>query len=312
MTLLRPRIGEWSAEQTRELLAAARGVRIHGYESPWVLELRRHGVFVYERRTARRHDPAGRERLADCGAVVTNLHTTIRALGWEPELILYRDREPDLLAVLRAGRRRVPTGIALARHDAITRIVPSSPRIPLLSPVDSQTTAWLAGTDWCPHTEARPLSGPKNAAVLGELVPHAARRRDGDRRVADELAAWLGGVPIRSGPLAPYDKAVLAIAARIAAEHLLVVLTPDDGRTDQLMAGAAVQAIRIAAATSGLATAAVTALLGIPEVRSGLIDAAALPGFPQALIRVGRVPVPAKPTPRRTHRPVRPLPVDWW
>lgn len=312
MTLLRPRVGDWSQSQSKELLAAARCVRTRGFESPWLLELRGHRVLVYERLAVRRRDPVGRDRLRCCGAVVANLHATIRALGWEPELVLERTREPDLLAVLRAGRRREPTGIALARHDAITRIAAAAEIVPLLSPVDSQTGAWLAGADWCPHTDARLLAGPKTAAILGELVLHAARCRDGDRRVAGELAAWLGGAAMRPARFAPYRQVTSAIAARIAAERVLLVLTPDDGRIDQVMAGAAMQAIRLAACTSGLATAPVTALLDIPEARSGLIDAAKLPGFPQALIRVGRVPVPAKPARRYTHRPIRPLPVDWW
>lgn len=305
MTLLRPRVGEWTQSQTHELLAAARAVPTRSYESPWLIELRRHSVLLYERLSMRRRDPGSRERLLSCGAVLANLHATIRALGWEPELSTERTREPDLLAVLRAGRHHEPTGAALARHTAIGR-VGREERLPLLSPVDSQTSAWLADADWCPGTDARLLTGPKNSAVLGELVLHAARRSDGDRHIADELAAWLGATS------APYERTVSAIAARIAAERVLVVLTPDDGRTDQLMAGAAVQAIRIAATMSGLASTPVTALLHIPEVRTGLIDTAQLPGFPHALIRIGRVPVPAKKTHQRTHRSIRPLPVEWW
>src|SRR5579875_1466864 len=98
MTLLRPHVGEWTAEQTRALLAAARSAPTRSYEHPWLIELRRHSAFVYERLSMRRRDPAGRDRLLSCGAVVANLHTTIRALGWEPELITGPWREPDLIA----------------------------------------------------------------------------------------------------------------------------------------------------------------------------------------------------------------------
>lgn len=312
MTLLRPRVGEWTEEQTRALLAAARSAPTRSHEHPWLIELRGHGAFVYERLSMRRRYPAGRDRLLSCGAVVANLHTTIRALGWEPELLTGPCREPDLIAVVRAGRRHVATGAALARREAIAH-VDRSDRVPLLSPVDGQTGRWLADADWCPRTEAKLLADPKTAAVLGELVLHAARRWDGDRRIANELAAWLGATPMTDDHcVVPYERAVSAIAARIAAERVLVVLTPDDGRTDQMMAGAAVQAIRLTATMSELAAVPVTALLRIPELRSGLIDAAQLPGFPQALVRIGRVPVPVRQARQGTHRGIRPLPVDWW
>lgn len=295
--------GEWTQVEADTLVRAARMVPPVGGESePWVLELHGRTAVLYELPDHARDDPGGRDRLLCCGAVLTNLWLAVRAVGRAPVLELAgRPDRPDHVFTVR-GEVGEPPGVDdLADHGAIETVSWLGEHVEP-EPVEPATLARIGAASRWPGTSLRPLAGPEEAAALAELALHAYRRLDGDHRLSRELAPWTephgrpAGSAVPSGSAAPTTvaepRSVLcrAMAQRIAEEPVLFALAADDGRHDQLFAGAAVQSARIAAARVGLGLAAMTRLLHLPEVRAELIDRLALPGFPQALLRVGQPP----------------------
>jgi hypothetical protein len=195
--------------------------------------------------------------------------------------------QPDLLASIKAGRRQQPDPVELARYDAITRL--GKVDRPHPGHVDPAVSDQLTASTWCAGTELKPLSCPRHAAVLAQLIVRWIEQGQGSRRDALELAPWTGPVTQQTGPLAAgeHPTRCSAIAARIAADQVFAVLTGADDRHDHLMAGATVQSACLAAHAAGFVAQPVVGLLRLPEVRATLLERLDLTGFPQALLRVG-------------------------
>ncbi|MFC5286746.1 hypothetical protein ACFPM7_06755 [Actinokineospora guangxiensis] len=273
MTTTRAR---WTAaEETLLAVAAHRAPAAHG-PHPWVLEARGHDVSVIERVEARlpRHDRSGRDRLISCGAAVANLRLAVRALGWSESWRHFPDpHRRDVVALVRAHRPLDPTPRDRALHAAIplrrshrggfAGAPTAAERVELLAANDAMGVAVVALDSL--------------DANLEHLLNHAVPRLSRDRSYRTELAAWTGSTDIRAmsglgGPNGGWR---------------LVVITTDDGPTDHLHAGVALQRTWLAATAAGLTASVATQPLHVPEVRAGLIEAAELPGFPQAILRVG-------------------------
>lgn len=299
----RGRSTEWTPVEADTLVRAARQAPVLGSRQPWVLELHGRGALLYEVAGRRRDDPCARDRLLTCGAVLTNVWLAVRAVGRAPLLELgVQPERPDHLATVRAEVSEAPSVADLADH-AVLDAVRVADELVDPGPADPDVVATVVRSTRWPAAELRPLAGPEEALAVAELALHACRRLDGDRRLVRELSPWTGpprrahgagsAAETRAAPplmtvAEPHQVVCRAMAARIAAETVLVALSADDARHDQVFTGAAVQSARIAAARSGLVASPMTRLLHLPEVRAELIERLGLAGFPQALLRLGR------------------------
>lgn len=266
----------WTADEEAFLAEAARRAPAAPGPHPWVLEADGHDVRVVERAEARlpRH---GRDRLISCGAAVANLRLATRVLGWAETWCHFPDaHRRDVVAVVRARRPAETTARDRALHAAIplrhshrgtfAGPPPAAARLGLLAACDGMGVAVV------------PLDDVD--ATVTRLFAEAADRLGRDLAYRTELAAWTGSSDVRA-------------MSGVEGGWRLAVITTDDGPTDHLHAGLALQLTWLAATAAGLAASVTTQPLHVPEVRAGLIESAELPGFPQAVLRVG-VPAPPR------------------
>ncbi|WP_431903177.1 Acg family FMN-binding oxidoreductase [Amycolatopsis thermoflava] len=294
----------WTATELGVLArAVARAPSVHNSQ-PWVLVPGDGVIELCERTEVElpRHDPEGRDRLMSCGAALVNLRLALSALGRRPQVTLLP--RPDVVAEVRAPARAEPSPAELGRYSAIYRR--HSHRAPFaLHRVPAPVLRELADAALAPGAQARLVEPRTESGALAELLGHAGLALRDDPACQRELTAWTA--QFRQAPAAvttlPWSGLVRAdtrlpdpvtLAARIAAESMLVVVTAGDGRRDHVLAGAALQETWLTAITRGLAGSVVTQPLHLPEVRAGLIERLALPGWPQALLRFG-YPVTAAP-----------------
>ena len=109
-----------SSIEVEQVVRAARRAPLYGGGHPWVLEPHDHSVSLYELPHHTIHDRLGIGRLLTCGAVLHNVHTALRAAGWQVDVALPGDADrPDLLAVLTAVERLAPTSWEVLDHRAL-------------------------------------------------------------------------------------------------------------------------------------------------------------------------------------------------
>ncbi|WP_290062371.1 Acg family FMN-binding oxidoreductase [Amycolatopsis solani] len=294
--------------------AVSRAPSVHNSQ-PWQLLVRGGEVDLIERRDVglRRHDPAGRDRTLSCGAALTNLELAVRALGRDCRTELATGA--DVAATVTIGRPRPIAARELALYRAITRRrTYRHPFGPGRVPAGARTALVAAG-----ETAGVRLVVPRHLDKLAQLLGFATRVLREDRGYQRELALWTAhshggavtgdGVPedalssealpaaglVRRGTPVP-DDAVLA--ARLAAEALLIVCTDGDARAEHLAAGAALQRAWLTATAKALAGSVLTQPLHLTGFRARLVSELALPGVPQAIFRFGHPAVPAAPSPR--------------
>ncbi|WP_435155910.1 Acg family FMN-binding oxidoreductase [Amycolatopsis sacchari] len=300
----------WSATEVSVLArAVSRAPSVHNSQ-PWTVEVRPDGADLFERTEARlpRHDPAGRDQMISCGAALADLELAVRTLGWDPRVTLFPDAaRPDLVARVVADGRREATEDEVARYSAIFRR--RSYRAPFsLHPVTDAVLRDLVRANDTPGTELRAVDTRLESPVLAELFGQAGQVLRDDRAYQRELQAWSDQFrhPLPAEPTLPWGGLVRAtthlpdtitLTERLAAERLLIVLTPGDTRTDHLLAGRALQLVWLTAVTRGLAGSVLTQPLRLPEVRAGLTERLLLPGHPQLVLRLG-YPVTATPVSR--------------
>ncbi|WP_410645057.1 Acg family FMN-binding oxidoreductase [Amycolatopsis sp. lyj-346] len=293
--------------------AVSRAPSVHNSQ-PWQLLVRGTEVDLLERRDVelRRHDPVGRDRLLSCGAALTNLELAVRALGRDCH-VEYRD--DDVVATVTIGRGRAASARVYSLYQAIGRRRSHRHRFfHNRVPKDVHTAVVAVGETTGVH-----LVVPARLDKLAELLGFATRVLREDRGYQRELETWTAhthgwdavgdGVPedalspealpvaglVRAGTPIP-DDAVLA--ARLAAENLLVLCTDGDARADHLAAGAALQRVWLTATAKALVGSVLTQPLHLTGFRARLVSELALPGVPQAIFRFGYPAVPAAPSPR--------------
>ncbi|WP_189210342.1 nitroreductase family protein [Actinokineospora fastidiosa] len=264
---------------------------------PWALETRGRDVLLVERVDGRppAHDPTGRDRLISCGAALANLRVAVRRLGWAESWREYPlpDRR-DVVALVRAGAWSEPTAAEMSRYAAIG--ARRSHRPPFASP--PAEPARLVEESDVAGAAVVLLDGQARDEALARLLRHAVDLIGKDPACRAELSAW---TEPRSwdGLDAGAAQDPVVQAARFSGEAHFVVTTTGDGPGDHLRAGVALEQTWLAATSMGLAASVITQPLHLPEVRAGLVEAAELPGFPQAVLRVGVPAVDIAPTPRR-------------
>lgn len=285
----------WSSSEVGVLArAVSHAPSVHDTQ-PWLLEARADEAELYERfeATLPRHDPTGRDRTISCGAALTNLDLAVRALGWDTEVTLFPEpAQPELVARLRATARKETTATEVERYAAIFRR--HSHRQPFsLHPIPRFELCALAAVPDGPGVQARVIDARTESQALAELFDYAAAVLRADRAYQRELSMWVGDTQDETLPWAGLVRAnthlpdVVTLTERLMRERLLLLLTPDDGRRDHLLAGAVMQQIWLEAIIRGLVASVLTQPLHLPEVRAGLIERLDLAGYPQLFLRVG-------------------------
>ena len=293
--------GGWSSREVDKLVKAANEAPLWCTRRPWVVEPHRRSAELFQVPLGDGEADDDRARLLSCGAALTNLRLAVLVTGWHA-LVDFADtpHRGGLIATVRAGHRRSPTAAELARFEAIGQVGVSHV-VPRPGSLDPVLSARLAASHWWRGTRLEPLTDPRDAAILGELVLSAIRRMEGELTAADELAAWSAPRPRRdrwSGASADtaagagtsrrsWLSSRSAVAARIASEQVMAVVTGGDMPSDHLGAGAAIQSACLAAQAMGLISQPVVELVSSPEARADLGVRLGLRGYPQALLRVG-------------------------
>ncbi|MDT7786380.1 MAG: hypothetical protein QOF58_4799 [Pseudonocardiales bacterium] len=115
----------WNPSEAAEIIEATRTAPSYSEGRPWVLELHTQSVCLFEvpHRSGHDplgHDPLGFDRLLSCGAALEHIVLAVRRSGWQPRVVFPSEQaSPDLLAVVRAGRREPPSAQDLDQHAAI-------------------------------------------------------------------------------------------------------------------------------------------------------------------------------------------------
>jgi nitroreductase len=312
-------VNRWTDEEmTTVVEAVRRAPSVHNIQ-PWLLEFSAGDVHLFERFDLGlpQHDPMGRDRLMSCGAALTNLRLAVRALGRSERWTPFPDpARPDEVARVRTTGRHTPALDELAarravndRHSHRARFGPQRVSVPVVRA--------LAGAITVPGVHARPVHDMAEAAALADVLTYAAGVLRDDHAYQRELLAWTGGngAMVEGIPEATLPEGALpwtglvrsttripdrdTLASRLAAETQLVMITTGDGRSDHLLAGAAIEQIWLAATQQGLAASLITQPLHLHEARAGLIEHLDLPGFPQAWLRIGYPAAVVPPSPRR-------------
>ncbi|HEY6746618.1 MAG TPA: hypothetical protein VI357_12980 [Mycobacteriales bacterium] len=244
---------------------------------PWSFRVAAHQVEVYAdlSRSCPVADPVDRQLHLGLGAAIFGIRLAIARLGLRPVVGLTHDAaHPDLAAVVvSAGPAGSPVEDAglyaeLSRRRSVPAAVLGGP-----VPVDLR----IAITDRIRHegASARWLSRATDRSILTDLT----------LRTAADLA--VGRLPI-AGTHAEIPPVSLAIC------------TPSDHRAQWLRAGQALHHALLCASRAGYAAAFLGDLIEVPLLRDRLRLQLGLPGCPQVLLGLGRMPdPPPSPTTRR-------------
>jgi nitroreductase len=288
--------------------AAAAGVRAPSMHNtqPWLFRLRDGAIEILA-------DPARQLSIADsggwavrlaCGAAVYNARLALAVAGTPARVIVRPDpADPDLIARLIPGPERPPTYAEQDLFDAIPRRhsnrapffpdpVPPEIRVRLLQAARSEG-AWLDL-----------LVGMTALSGFAEIARSADRVLRRDVNYQSEMAGWThvelapDGVPVAAGAHAPEPQDLLpqrsftdhrrAPGRDYEAEPLVGVLgVPGDSKTDQIVAGQALQRVLLTATDAGLAASMLSQPIEVPAARDQLRRSLGRAGIPQIALRIG-------------------------
>ncbi|MGW4370532.1 Acg family FMN-binding oxidoreductase [Nocardia takedensis] len=262
-------------------------------------------------------DPAGRQLVISCGAVLDHARTAFAAAGWECETTRFPDHnDPDLLAVLTLRPWSDPPPQILARAEAIT--ARRTDRLPMAEPPHWQDL--LSRLHTLPgeqevHVDVVEESARPRLAAASE---HTAAMQRYDMQYQSELRWWTGhsrpdeGIPPRALPTEtdaarnpvgrPFPTAEHAPGPDLEDRSRVAVLsTVADSPLDWLRAGEVLSALLLECTAAGAATCALTHLTELPAARRVVAGLIPDQRTPQILIRIGTaLPAPHQPpTPRR-------------
>jgi nitroreductase len=309
-----------TTEEIRTVAEAARWAPSIHNSQPWRLGALPAGIAVREdlSRSLPVIDPVGRDRLVSCGAAVLNARVALRALGYLPEVALLPDpADPTLIATVRAGGRRPPTGDDTLLH----RMIPlrHTHRRVYRSHVVAEED--LLQLRQAASAEGARLSVADAAARrrLAELLRRAVRAQAADGQLRDEVERWVrrggrhhvDGIPSSALGTSPFPVDSLVhgghrgtpeareVEEELARSTVLVISTRADSRHDWVVAGLALERLLLTATAKGLVATFAEQPLQEPSVRPEVAEALGIWGQPQVLLRIGRALVEATATPRR-------------
>lgn len=313
------RAGDWTPDEAEVLgRSVLRAPSVHNTQ-PWTVETEPGVVLLRERGDVAlpHHDPLRRDLAMSCGTALANLELAVRILGRRAEVTVLPDpAQPEVVARIDAGTVLPPTDRELHRYGAI--MVRRSHRAAFTGlPVTPEQLSRVTWAGLTTGVEAAVLREPEQ---LAKLLDHAARVLQDDSGYQRELSLWTirdetthrHGAGLRFSALPPGElpwaglvrRATVVpeqhvLRERLAAETLLLFSTIDDARIDHIRAGYALERSWLEAVTVGLTGAVLTQPLHVPEVRSTLCEDYRLPGFPQAVLRLGRTSAVAPASLRR-------------
>jgi hypothetical protein len=242
-------------------------------------------------------------RLA-CGAAVYNARLALAVAGTPAKVVVRPNpADPDLVARLIPAPERPPTYTEQALFDAIRRRhsnrapffpdpVPAEIRVRLIQAARSEG-AWLDL-----------LVGMTALSGFAEVAQSADRVLRRDVQYQSEMVGWThvdvarDGVPVTAGAPAPEPQDLLpqrsfadrrrAPGRDYEAEPLVGILgVPGDSKTDQIVAGQALQRVLLTATDAGLATSVLSQPIEVPAARDQLRRSLGRAGIPQIALRIG-------------------------
>jgi nitroreductase len=257
-------------------------------------------------------DPTSRELTISCGAAIELAETAARGLGWDCTVRVLPDAtDPDALAVLELGVRRLPTAVDRELYDAIPRrytdrgdyapadLNPSA--LDVLRRGVGQRGAWLKVLDRdgdrlaviqaLSSAESAEASDPAYRAELTNWmrlgpatdgIPPAALRRTGpDQAVSD--------VPLRdfSGRDEHPRPGDVAPAPPVERDLLMMIGTETDDPHSWVQAGRALGWLLLSLTSHGLSSQPLGQAIDLERTRYSLGRQLGLVGHVQFLVRVG-------------------------
>ncbi len=290
---------------------------------PWRFEIEQDTLRLYadRSRTLAVADPTHRELIISCGAALGHLLAALRGLGETPEPSILPDAgHPDLLAIVRLGKRRPPT-------DAEVRLLEAMPRRRTFrghfsaEPIGEQVYDRLSACARNENALLVPVREEQRPRIA-DLVADAERRQMGDPAYRSELSRWMrpnqspafDGIPgyafgfgnlasmlaprflrrVNAGnQAARRDRALLQEAPVVTC-----LLTPHDDVAAWLDCGRALSAVLLSAAVQGIAAGYLNQPIEVTALRGELRRLLETDAWPQLLLRMGHAPL-SRPTPRR-------------
>jgi hypothetical protein len=298
---------------------------------PWRFVVRDDCLEVWSdpRRSLSASDPLMRELIISCGAAVHHIEVAARASGRSLSVELLPEGGVNLIARV----RDVGSQPAMAYDEAMLEAIGrrrtdrgplDASVLPPSLPFQLQSAATLT------RTSLRLVGSAGDRATLGRLIERADRILVRDPRQTEELQHWVrepqdartDGVPSdrTRGAAASYRAEFVqrdfsrgpgpAAHDRVGKDQPLVgvLVTSGDTPLDWVRAGRGLSAVLLEATVVGANASYLNQPLEVPGLRAELHSALMLPGYPQAILRIG-AGGPVAATPRR---PIAELLTEAW
>ncbi|MHA6797895.1 hypothetical protein [Bounagaea algeriensis] len=235
-----------------------------------------------------------RDRFLTGGAAVGNLQLAMRQLGWATQT--GPEHDPGVVLTVRGSHRDAPSRWDGQLYRAINRQLryPHAFAGPALSQLATEAIEQACHTD---RVRPRWLRSYDEALALAHVLLAARQPHHRQQRDDEELAMWpliqygsragLFGVEAATTPE--------QLAAWIADEDVLALVTSCDDTDDQLRAGQAMQHAWLTATSLGLVASIITQPLHLDHLRQQLAEVLSTPETPHLLLRCGypaRIPPP--------------------
>ena len=301
------------ADQARYLIAtASRAPSVHNTQ-PWRFRVRQSAIELYcDPRRKLRTDPAGREMLISCGAVLFGLRLAIRSLGYQPVVELLPD--PGRLRLLARVMAGAAEPMTVLEREMLKAIPHRHTHRDGFAPVPLPT-GLLPGLQHDALAEGATLELIDQGIAyhrLADVVSTAGRRMDLDPRARAEIRRWSRSAASRARdgiPAHAFPATAAVKPGRLRQRdfdlgrglgHLLtdgpdpsapavtaVLLTPGDSRADWLRAGQALHRLLLHAASKWVFASLYTQPLEAAAFRALIRDRLGLLSPPQMLLQLG-------------------------
>lgn len=301
---------------------ACRAPSLHNSQ-PWLWVLDRDRLDLCVDSTRAVHtDPAGRELLISCGAVLDHLRVAMAAAGWTADI----DRFPDPnnsqhLATIGFLPIEHVTNAQRRRADAI--LARRTDRLPFLEPTNWESFAAVLHDSLRDSDVHLVVLSDDMRSRLAEASELTEALRLYDSQYHAELDWWTApfevwdGIP-QSSLISAAESDRVDVGRLFPVTHnkerrtevgddrskILMLSTGGDSRSDVLACGEALSRLLLEATMAGLATCPLTHLTELPASRAILAELTEHTDLPQILVRVGVVPVLDEVPPATPRRPL--------
>ncbi|MCE5291977.1 MAG: hypothetical protein LLG14_22420 [Nocardiaceae bacterium] len=306
---------------THAVALASRAPSLHNSQ-PWRWRYDKTGLNLYAdpSRLVSATDPAGRELLLSCGAVLNHLEAALSGIGYKALVERFPDpNNSRFLAHIEFAHVTFVTDAQKARREAIRDRY--SDRLPLESPTGWDAFETILRQTLRDDVELTVL--PETArAGLEEASQLVEGMRRYDSRYHAELHWWAGhtvnstGVPrellpspdeserVGVGRTFPRQEQQQGRRADVAEDKAVVVVLSTDTDTprDLLRCGEALSTVLLEATMANYATCTLTHVVEHPSSRAIIQKMVGGDRKPQVLVRIGDAPATGLPlvqTPRR-------------